>query len=287
MNLLTTLFIFYALSISFSAQADSPVWKVSKDSKHVFIGGTIHVLSQTDYPLPAQFEQAYVQADTLVFETDMQAMQTPVAQQMLLAKVIYPAGQTIKQNVSSDTFKKLEYFFVSRGLPIDNFLMFKPGMIAITLTIIELQTHGLDGTGVDEFYTLKAINDEKTLSELETLEQQIDFIGSLGLENPDRVINYTLRDIESLVPMMGDLKTAWRTGNSEELNKLIVNTMKNDFPNIYKTLLLNRNNAWVPQIEAMIETDDIEFILVGAAHLVGEDSVLTQLEQRGYLIEML
>ena len=43
----------------------------------------------------------------------------------------------------------------------------------------------------------------------------------------------------------------------------------------------------MPQIEDMLKTSEVEFIMVGAMHLAGEDSVLTQLKAQGYSIEKL
>ena len=37
----------------------SSVWKAQKDGNTVYLGGTIHVLSKGDYPLPDAFDQAY------------------------------------------------------------------------------------------------------------------------------------------------------------------------------------------------------------------------------------
>ena len=61
-------FIFFIL-ISFSAatvEAGSPVWKVSKGSNYLYVGGTVHILSETDYPLPYAFELAYQRLAALV-----------------------------------------------------------------------------------------------------------------------------------------------------------------------------------------------------------------------------
>ena len=71
------------------ARADSPVWKVAKGDAHLFIGGTVHVLSQDDYPLPEAFEKAYQASSIIVFEADIQEMQTPKFQQSLVEQ----AGQ--------------------------------------------------------------------------------------------------------------------------------------------------------------------------------------------------
>ena len=50
---------------------------------------------------------------------------------------------------------------------------------------------------------------------------------------------------------------------------------------------IRRNNAWIPQIEAMLNTNPTEAVLVGALHLVGNEGVLQQLRDRGYKVEQL
>ena len=60
-----------------------------------------------------------------------------------------------------------------------------------------------------------------------------------------------------------------------------------DFPDIYQSLLVDRNNNWLPQIEAMFDSKDTEFVLVGALHLVGKDGLLQRLEAAGYKVTQL
>ena len=50
--------ILLCLLIPFHTFAETSVWRVSNGDSELFIGGTIHVLSATDYPLPIEFEQA-------------------------------------------------------------------------------------------------------------------------------------------------------------------------------------------------------------------------------------
>ena len=86
---------------------------------------------------------------------------------------------------------------------------------------------------------------------------------------------------------MAQLKAAWRQGDNLTLEKIGINEWREDFPVIYQNLLVRRNNAWIPQIEAMLNTNPTEAVLVGALHLVGNEGVLQQLRDRGYKVEQL
>ena len=269
------------------AQADSPVWKVVKGDNQLFIGGTIHVLTQTDYPLPLSFEKAYSRSVRLVFETDMQKINSQEFQKVMLSKLIYSDGRNLLQVLNDDTYQDLEQYCTSRGVPMVNILNFKPGMVAITLTLIELQRLGLLGAGVDDFFRLRALNDQKELGQLETAEEQLAFLSTLGDGQENEMIAYTLRDIKKLPVLMESLKDAWRRGDVRKLEEVGITPFKKDFPEVYDELIVNRNNAWMPQVEAMLKTKEIEFVLVGALHLVGDEGLIAQLAVRGYDIRML
>jgi uncharacterized protein YbaP (TraB family) len=63
--------------------------------------------------------------------------------------------------------------------------------------------------------------------------------------------------------------------------------MKADYPFIYDSLIKDRNNTWVSIIEGYLEDSPVEFIIVGLAHIHGEDGILKQLSEAGYLVNPL
>lgn len=274
------------LSVS-SVFAASPVWKISKGDARLYIGGTIHVLSKTDYPLPAGFDTAYQQAAQLVFETDMQKMTVPETQQLVLQQVIYSDGRNLKQVLNQQTFQELAQYLATKKIPVAEVVGLKPGMLAVTLTMVELQRLGMGGTGVDLFYQAQALNDHKRLGQLEAVEEQIGFLATLGEGYENELISYTLRDIKDLPRTMQLIKAAWRQGDTRKLEELALAPLKQEFPPLYQTLIVKRNKAWMPRIEAMLKTAEVEFVLVGALHLVGDDGLLAQLAARGYQVQKL
>lgn len=267
------------------AYSNAPIWTAEKDGHQLIIGGTIHLLTPADYPLPAAFKKAYEQSEQLVFESDIQKMQDPAFQLAMMNELIYTDGRDISSVLSKETYQALETYCTSRGIPIAILMNFKPGMVAITLTMMELQRLGIMGTGVDAFFSAKAVQDNKQLGQLETAEQQLSFISSMGEGQEDEIIAHALRDIEELPTTWETLRTAWRQGNLKKLKEVALTPLRNDFPNTYDTILAQRNNAWIPQIEALFKTQKPIFVLVGILHLVGDDGLLNQLSAKGYQIE--
>jgi uncharacterized protein YbaP (TraB family) len=56
---------------------------------------------------------------------------------------------------------------------------------------------------------------------------------------------------------------------------------------MYQRLLVNRNRTWLPKLEALFTRPKPAFVVVGAAHLVGTDGLLTMLRAKGYKITQL
>lgn len=278
---LCTVFLLTASSL----HAGSPVWKVSKNGKHLFLGGTIHVLAASDYPLPNVFEKCYYQSSIIVFETDAYRMQKPDFLQYTMLQLSNPEGTTLTSMLSPKTHKALDLYLQERGINIMQLESLKPGMVCITLTLVELSRLGLMGTGVDEYFTLRAINDSRDRLFLETPEEQVAFIAAMGIGREDQLIEYTLKDIKNLPQMMQELKTAWKNGNRKKLEALTILPIAKDFPRLYTDLVKKRNNAWMPKIKQMLTTPQVELVLVGAGHLVGKDGLLTKLEAAGYRVE--
>lgn len=278
-------FILWCFIFTVPVFAKSPVWKISKQGNHIFVGGTVHFLSKSDYPLPDAFDSAYKNSTVLVLETDLQQFQTPEVQKAFMQNAVYQGEENITHFLKPDTVQALETHLTNRGIPAEQILKLKPGLLSITLTLVELQRLGQMGTGVDEFYNLKAINEKRDVNYLETVSEQLRFIAGMGEGVEDEFINYTLDDLKDLPDMLQSLKDAWRTGNNDKMQKIALDPLRDRFPEIYKILVADRNNNWISQIETMLKTREVEFVLFGALHLAGKEGILFQLEELGYTIE--
>ena len=63
--------------------------------------------------------------------------------------------------------------------------------------------------------------------------------------------------------------------------------MREQAPEVYESLLSGRNQNWLPVVESMFADADTEFVLVGAAHLVGSEGLVSLLQGLGYEVRQL
>jgi len=268
--------------------AASPVWKVSKGDKHLFLGGTFHLLAPSDHPLPSSFDKAFAEAAVVVFETSADELATAEFQQKMLTAFTQKSGQSLAQILSPSTHRRLTTYLAERGLSISVFSAFTPTGIALTITVMEYANMGMtQEAGVDKHYWTQAKKAGKKTDQFESADQQLSFLESLGKGKEDALISKTLKDISELPTTTEKFKRAWRSGDNDALEKIAIEPMLKEFPEIYHTLLTKRNNAWFPKIEQMLTTPEVELILVGALHLAGNDGLLKMLTDQGYTIENL
>lgn len=267
--------------------AQTSVWKIEKHGDIIYIGGTIHLLRQSDYPLPKEFETAYNNSDIVYFETNLNALNEPSIQQSILEKMTLKNGKKLSNILSKETYKALEEFSTLRGINLKNYENFKPSMILLTLTVMELKSMGIDTNGVDQFYLEKALKDKKVLRELETVDKHLNYMATLGEGKEDELILQSLEDFKRTKKYFTKIINSWRKGSTGLLYKLFVSDLKRDFPELYNSLLVERNKNWMPIIHSMFQNDKTEFVLVGVAHLVGGDGLIQQLRRKGYKVRQL
>jgi hypothetical protein len=270
-----------------TALAASPVWEVKKDNSIAYLGGTCHLLRDSDYPLPAAFDLAYGQASTIVLETDIGELNSPEIQKKMMAALFYSDGRTLQDALSPKAWQALVRYCEKTGVPIGALQPMKPPMVALTLLALELQKIGVTRTGVDQFFYDKAQADGKRIAGLETAEEQIGFLAAMGKGMEDELIEQSLSELRQTGTIFNKILDAWRQGDEKELIGLLIEDIRKNYPEIYQTLIAGRNRKWLPEIERLLATPEKELVLMGAAHLVGPDGIIEGLKKRGYQVKQL
>lgn len=286
MRYFSFLILFYLFVVS-HLFAQSSVWKISDANHTMYIGGTIHVLRASDFPLPKEFDEAYSKSDYIVFETDLALANSQTLQRILAQKMILPSGQSLSSVLSAKTYAKLKDYVEDQGYKIEMFDRMQPWAVMLTLTQLKLSQIKIDQSGVDSYYSQHSLRDRIPQRYLESIEEQSAIITDIGEGEEDTVIHQTLKDMKELPFMMKWMVEDWREGKTERLERELVDEMRVESPKMYHTILKQRNEAWMPKLIVMLHEEKRGFVLVGAMHLLGQDGLLEQFRKRGYKVEFL
>jgi hypothetical protein len=266
-----------------AAQGKSFIWTIERDGRVGWLVGSLHLLTPDFYPLPDAMESAFSRADTLVEEVDTSEASDPALAALVLAKGLYPAGTTLSTQVSEETLARLRSWLMSAGLTVAPFEQMKPWMIALTLQTLALQRLGFDpALGLDRYFRDASIETGKGFIALETAAEQIDFLDALSPRTQDLMLRESIESSDTDMSEITTIANAWRDGDVETVEQYALGTLA-DAPEVYRSLLVDRNHRWMPAIESCVRTRRC-FIVVGAAHLVGPDGLVTLLRDQGYTV---
>jgi len=268
-----------------SVPGKSFLWKVHSGSKLVYLAGSVHALSADVYPLSPAFERAFADSDTLVEEIDLAEAETLTAAPAILAKGMYLDGRRFDSMVSKETAAMVAARLKESGLPVEMFQVMKPWLVMLTIAALEAQKAGLDpNLGLDKHFYDRAKVAGKTIVGLETAESQIDRLDKMSDTLQEQLLRSSLSEAETARNSLKTIVQAWRRGDNASLEKTLLSDFT-QYPAAYRSLIVERNQNWIPQIDACLARLKPCLIVVGAAHLVGPDGLLTLLQRKGYRIE--
>ena len=261
------------------------LWKASGKQGVVYLVGSVHMLTKDYYPLSPALDSAFKDSDLLVEEADLAEMLSPNAQLQMLTRGMLPSSQSLDKVVSASTLALLNKRLAGLGLPIEALLRFKPWMLAMTLEALEWQKAGFDPElGLDKHFYDRAQTDGKAVQGLETLDYQVSRFDEMPMDQQDKMLAETLKDLDTETASVNKLADAWQAGDSPAVERIVLEDLKQD-PQMYQRLLVERNRNWLPKLEALFARRGHAFVVVGAAHLVGPDGLLAMLKAKGYSVE--
>src|SRR5580765_8303947 len=232
-----------------TAQAKTFAWKATGKGGTIYLMGSIHVMSESFYPLNPALEAAFKDSDLLVEEVDLAEMLDPMAQMAMLTRGMLPSGQSLDKLLSPATLALVKKATADMGGDSGPLMRFKPWMLAIALQGMELMKAGFDpALGLDQHFYEQAKDGGKAVQGLETVEFQISRFDGMTMEQQDRFLAETLKELATQTAEVGKLGDAWKAGDSATLERIALADVKSD-PVMYQRLLVERNKNWLPKIE--------------------------------------
>jgi uncharacterized protein YbaP (TraB family) len=279
-----------AISIASASIESAPanfLWRATKGQGSLYLVGSVHLLTKDYYPLSPALDRAFKDADLLVEEVDMGEMIATENQLNMLATGMLPAGQSLDTIVSPVTLAAVNKRLETLGIPIEPLKRLKPWLLSLTLLGLEWQKAGFEADlGLDKHFYDQARSEAKTVQGLETVAFQVSRFDGMTMEEQDRLLAETLKELDTQQTSVTALADAWKAGDVPTVERLVLQDLRSD-PRLYQRMLVDRNRDWLPKLEALFARRGRAFVVVGAAHLIGPDGLLAMLRARGYTVEQM
>ncbi len=259
-----------------------PLWEIQGTSNQIRLLGSIHFLRPQDFPLPEAITNALMDADVVIMELDLTALNPIMVQTIMLDKAIDPNGRSLEDLLDSRSYRKAQRLAAAVDIDLSTMRQYEPWYAALQITQLRLMQLGFDGSfGVETQILMQAIQHGKDLGGLETLEAQLDSMDSLPMDAQREFLMVTLEEAAAAGEMLDEIIDAWKSGDTAELEDNLLSDLSAN-SQLYDQLIVQRNRNWTKSIVSFTEDSRNYLIVVGALHLVGDDSVLKMLNDAGF-----
>ena len=265
---------------------NSLIYKIQSDTNTVYLLGSIHVLAEEYYPLTRAFSYAYYNSQKVVFEIDPEILFSPEASKKNEKYYTFQNGKTLQTVLSPGTYRLLKKRLKTLGIDIKDVHKFKPWVVYLTMSgRVDSSIDFRPDLGIENHFYRMAKDAGKPTGGLESIQDQLDVFDTLPMNVQEALLKESLAFTNSKKREKAFLHMvkSWHQGNLDGLEELVESFKR--YPLYYKNLLVQRNHNWVPQIEEFLTEEKNVLVIVGAAHLPGEDGLLHLLTEKGYELE--
>ncbi|WP_165188303.1 TraB/GumN family protein [Caulobacter soli] len=264
--------------------AEPALWAIKDKDSTIYLFGTVHVLKPTTQWRSPRIAKAFRDADDVVMEIEQP--EDAASTRALMLKYGVDQAAPLSTKLKPESYAKLQAAAQGMGFPPQALEPMRPWLAALTVSLTPLLKAGYDPeSGVEKLLTAQAKAAGKPISAFETMEQQVRFFADMTPVQETQLLESTLDEIDDGPAKIDALVTAWAAGDQAELKRQMVDEMQSDYPDVYKLLLVDRNQNWAEQLKTKLAGSGVSFVAVGAGHLTGPDSLQAQLAKLGIKAE--
>lgn len=287
-------FITLVLLIAVTLGAQSQLlWKISGNGlqQPSYIFGTYHLSPLSIKDSIASLPQAMQDIRQVYGELVMADMMKPEFLAQMQQQTMLPNDTTLKSLFTPEEFEVVSRA-VTEYLQVDIALLdrMKPAALFQQLTVLFYMKHtpGYNPQEqLDASFQQEATEQGKKVGGLETAQSQVDILFNKPLRRQAEDLYCFVSDPDKVERQVKEIIAAYTAQDLDKMLQLMEEkegTSCDPTPEEMAQLLYDRNQAWVKQMPAIMQTAPTLFV-VGAGHLPGEQGVLALLKAQDYTVE--
>jgi uncharacterized protein YbaP (TraB family) len=270
------------------APARPALWCVADADTTIYLFGSIHMLPPGATWRSDVVDKAMASAGTVYFEADV--LGDPDGMRGLVERLgRLPPPETLSGSLAAEQSSTLGAVAARLGISRPALETMRPWYAAVVLSDAAIRAAGFGSdAGVDAELRQGAEASGKQVRFLETVERQLSALADLPGDVQLAYLDFTLAEAGNVMEPLSQMVNAWRGGDVETLARVLIDEDMARLPALEDALLIRRNAEWTGQFDQLLGTEaGTFFVTVGAAHLVGDNSVVTGLSARGHTVERL
>lgn len=282
---------FAALVASACAQAQPPafdpaLYVVRDADSTLYLYGTVHVRPRGadwgDEDVRAALAESEEIWTELIMSPESEAEAAALFQRFGAA----PGDRPLSSWLSAEENARLDATAARLSIPRAALEPMQPWLAALTLSLTPIIRAGYDpNSGVDRAVDAFGDAHGKTMRAFETNEFQLGMLAGLSPELQREMLLEAIDEADQGAVLFEQMTRAWERGDLEALEAVVIDDTRDNYPELYQALFVQRNNAWMTVLMREMEGSGVDFVAVGAGHLIGADGLIEQFRARGYAVE--
>lgn len=265
------------------------MWEIRTPESTVFLVGSIHIADSSFYPLDNIYYEKLDSSEIFVSEIDMDNID-PFK---IIKLIMLRDGTKLEDHLSKESYKFISEKLESLGYVESDYQKFKPGYAVILASLADDSTNTANHLanmqeGID-LHLKERAKDYPKLA-LEDVGTQMILLEKIIDVDSKKIELYLNADPnESSIKNIAALKEAWKNSDIDKIAQSLEDTegMDEETAALMDELLHKRNVNMAEKIDSYIVDGGKFYIVIGAGHLCGEDSVIELLEDKGYTVNQL
>lgn len=282
-----------ALLCATGAQAQL-LWRITGGNcyKPSYMFGTIHLESSSYIDSVPGLSEVMGRVDAIYGEVVQDEMMSKNVMSKVLKQSVAPADSTIDRLLTPEQYKMVDSV-VSRYMMgligLDRLSKLKPMAIVMQLEAMQMAKYfpdfkSLAGGGIDMAVQRRGSELGKYVGGFETVEQQLSIAYGSTLQEQARVLVEMCASDNEFAHNNRRLCDLYHSQDLKALQEHLFDPERGMSGENLERMCYSRNRKWMDRIVATLPVQSM-LIVVGAAHLMGEQGLIELLRSRGYVVE--
>jgi uncharacterized protein YbaP (TraB family) len=261
------------------------MWKAVSPTTTLYLVGSIHVGDKGMYPLPREVESAFAATKVLVVEVNIKNVDSSQMMGLVQKDGMYAGEDSLSRHIPPETSTALDDFCGKHNLPRAGVEQLKPWMVAVTIAALAWKEAGEDASLGIDMHFLNESKPPRRIDELETAEYQLSLFVHATEAEQQALLATTLKEAGKMKDIIQQLQAAYLSGDPMALEKIMKEESATGSNTLTQKLLYDRNVTMAAKLDGYLKNNEQAFVVVGAAHLVGDKGVARLLRDKGYKVE--
>lgn len=269
------------------------LYKVTdKDGNVAWLLGAIHIGKEEFYPLPDYVMDAYESSNALAIECDRKDFEK------VFDYMQYTDGSIIKDHIDNLLYDAAVQILEEHNVREQVSDSYIPAAWAVHIDKCAYKKMGYElQYGVDSYFENLAEEENKKLLEVEGDEIHGKSMAKLSAKAQEMMLMSSVSgyySTESVLKSNNKSMDTWARGDEAEIIEDTYSQTVADVPQeqkalfeeYYQVIRYDRNDHMTEYVKKAMADEKEVFVCVGIAHIVGDTSMVDQLRQQGYTVEI-